>query len=178
MKMLNHVLLARGQTLVSAFLRLMYTISCTSYLLSLPIVKASSLINHDQCSIRIVYFNRLCLRWLFVCFSSLYTHDYDIQSSWIRQYKITDIIIIIKKKQRPRMRQIKRKVRPEEHRQISGHATISVRIVRVCAQWLYIVVTFRVKICFRYRLTLDEFDFVVLAFITTNPIILSRFNWV
>jgi hypothetical protein len=67
----------------------------------------------------------------------------------IYYYEITDIIIkktrdVDAKKEGEGERQIKRKVHQEEHRQISGHATITVRIVRVCAQRLYIA-TFRSK---------------------------------
>ncbi len=56
----------------------------------------------------------------------------------IYYYEITDIIIKktrdVDGKEGEGERQIKRKVHQEEHRQISGHATISVRIVRVCAR--------------------------------------------
>jgi hypothetical protein len=76
--------------------------------------------------------------FLFVCFAE-YTQEHDIKSSWICQYTPAQYYRHHhqKKENAKKTREIKRKVQQEEYRQISGHATISIKIVRVCTMIVY-----------------------------------------
>ncbi len=55
----------------------------------------------------------------------------------IHQHNTTDINHQKNNENKRKTKEIKRKVQQEEYRQISGHATISIKIVRVCTMIVY-----------------------------------------
>ena len=81
-------------------------------------------------------------------FALLNIREHDIESSRICQYTPAPYSRHHHQKDEWE-RQIKRKVQQQEYRQISGHATIRITIVRVCTMIVY--GNLEVRVCFRSR---------------------------
>jgi hypothetical protein len=73
--------------------------------------------------------------FLFVCFAE-YTRTWYQVILNLSVYTST-ILPTSSSKKKKKTREIKRKVQQEEYRQISGHATISIKIVCVCTMIVY-----------------------------------------
>ncbi len=110
--------------------RLLFLFRCSSIMINVQL--ASSVLIVPVCFIH-VYDNHGI--FLFVCFAE-YTRTWYQVILNLSVYTST-ILPTSSSKKKKKTREIKRKVQQEEYRQISGHATISIKIVCVCTMIVY-----------------------------------------
>jgi hypothetical protein len=113
--------------------RLLFLFHCSSIMINVQL--ASSVLIVPVCFINACDDHDI---FLFVCFAE-YTRTWYriILNSSAYTSTILPTSIIKKNENKGKTKEIKRKVQQEEYRQISGHATISIKIVRVCTMIVY-----------------------------------------